>query len=115
MAIADRIRKLRRERNWTQDELGKKLGISAGNVARYENGHNVPRKKMLERFATAFAVSPDFLEADQTPEDQTLPNDPEFVSLVRELWQMSDHDKTAVKHVLQLLVRQSRIQAVMAS
>jgi transcriptional regulator with XRE-family HTH domain len=44
MTIGERLRKLRRDKNWTQDELAKQMGMLAGNVARYENGLNTPRK-----------------------------------------------------------------------
>ena len=51
MNIGERIRQLRRERDWTQEELAKRVGILSQNVARYENSRTAPRKRMLEQFA----------------------------------------------------------------
>jgi transcriptional regulator with XRE-family HTH domain len=116
MTIGERLRKLRRDKNWTQDELAKQMGMLAGNVARYENGLNTPRKKMLERFAAAFQISVEALESDPPAGlPEVFQQDPELLSLVQDIGTMNETDRKAVKHVLGLLVKQSRIQQVIAS
>ena len=69
MSIGERIRKLRRERNWTQEELGKRVGIPATNIARYENDKNLPRKAMMQRLAEAFSLAVEDLETDRVLPD----------------------------------------------
>ena len=115
MDIGERIRQLRHERNLTQEELGKRMGLLSGNVARYENGRNRPRKKMLERFAKAFEISLETLESEPGGVPEFFQHDPELLSVLRDISAMSETDRKAVKHVLTLLVKQSRIQQVIAS
>jgi transcriptional regulator with XRE-family HTH domain len=114
MNIGDRIRKLRRERNWTQDELGKRVGIVGHNVARYESGRTAPRKPMLERFAQAFETTVDELISESRP-PEAFQADPEFLQIFREIVTLEEPDLTALKRILKLLVKQNRIQHVIAS
>ena len=115
MNIGERIRQLRKERDWTQDELAQRVGILSQNVARYENGRTAPRKRMLEQFAMAFEMTPEQLLSDPRTLDPLQADDPELARLFREIVSMSESDRDAVKRVLTLVVRQSRIQQMMAS
>lgn len=51
------IAKLRRERKLTQEELGKKLGVSNKTVSRWENGNYLPDIETLRLLAKEFSVS----------------------------------------------------------
>ena len=115
MNIGERIRQLRRERDWTQDELAQRVGILSQNVARYENGRTAPRKRMLEQFAKAFGMTPDELQSEPKVQDRLQADDPELARLFREIVTMPESDRDAVKRVLTLVVKQNRIQQVIAS
>lgn len=57
-AIGDKVRGLRKERGWTQTELGKKCGgIAQSQIADVERGAHNPRPPLLAKLATAFDVS----------------------------------------------------------
>ena len=45
MAIKDRKRQLRQERNWSQTQLAQKMGIHQKQVSAYERGRNTPQRK----------------------------------------------------------------------
>lgn len=115
MSIGERIRKLRKLKDWTQEELGQRVGIYGRNVARYENGHTVPRKQMMEKFARAFGVAIEDLEIDPPQTREPFLEDGELTALFREVYALGEVDKSAVKRVLTLIVKQSRIQQVIAS
>jgi transcriptional regulator with XRE-family HTH domain len=38
MRVGARLRQLRQTRGWSQDELGRRLGVTAATVSRYETG-----------------------------------------------------------------------------
>lgn len=42
MSLANNIIKFRKEKNFTQEELGKELGISRQSISRWENGETLP-------------------------------------------------------------------------
>jgi len=51
VATADRVRKLREKRKWTQEQLARELGVSFVSVNRWENGHSEPSrmaKRLIE-------------------------------------------------------------------
>ncbi|HEY2575235.1 MAG TPA: helix-turn-helix transcriptional regulator [Streptosporangiaceae bacterium] len=55
--LGDRLRKLRRERGMTQEELAARSGISQIMIARTEQGKRFPRLPGLTKLATALDVS----------------------------------------------------------
>jgi transcriptional regulator with XRE-family HTH domain len=116
MNVGERIKRLRKERNLTQEELGSRMGLLPSNVARYENGRNEPRKAMLARFAEAFGLTPqELLTEALVVQDDLAAADPEMASLFREIITLSEGDRAAVKRVLTLVIKQNRIQQVIAS
>lgn len=59
--FGERIRLLRTQENMTQDELGKILGVGKTTVSQYESETRTPDAAMLDRLATVFRVSVDYL------------------------------------------------------
>jgi DNA-binding transcriptional regulator YiaG len=45
----DRIKKLRRKLKLTQEEFGRRVGVSWRTVARWESGESAPRKNVREK------------------------------------------------------------------
>jgi transcriptional regulator with XRE-family HTH domain len=52
-----RIKQLRRARDWNQDELAKRTGLSKGYIARLETQRHDPKLSTLLRIAKAFDIS----------------------------------------------------------
>ena len=59
--IADKIRFLRKEKNMTQTELAKKLGVTRSSVNAWELGISTPSTQYLVELAYIFKISTDFL------------------------------------------------------
>lgn len=53
----DMIRKYRKEKGWTQKQLGEACGIHEANIRKYELGKQNPKKETLEKIADALGVS----------------------------------------------------------
>lgn len=51
------VAQLRREKNWTQEELGARLGVTNKTVSRWENGNYMPDIEMLALLGREFGVS----------------------------------------------------------
>lgn len=66
--IGMQIAKLRKENNITQDELAKKLDVSAQAVSKWENG-GAPDLDLLPKIADYFGVSIDYLFGRQIKTD----------------------------------------------
>lgn len=60
--IKERIKELRKEKNLTQEELAKALGLNAkSSVANYENGSNAPSDEIKFKMCNLFNCSMDYL------------------------------------------------------
>lgn len=60
------IKKMRVQRNMTQEELGEKLGVSRSTVTQWELGVNKPRADMLVKLSRLFNCSIDDLLCTNT-------------------------------------------------
>ena len=56
-----RIKYLRESAKMTQKELGEKVGISPGNISKYELGQLEPNLTVIQKLSEFFDVSSDFL------------------------------------------------------
>ncbi len=59
--IADRIKYLREEKDFTQTGLAKQLGITRSSVNAWEMGISVPSTQYIVELANIFKVSTDYL------------------------------------------------------
>ena len=57
----ERLRRLRKERNLSQDEIGKSLNIDGRSVGNYESGNREPSLDTLVKLANFYGVSADYL------------------------------------------------------
>lgn len=59
--VADRIKRLREMRGWTQSELSKKLGVTRSCVNAWEMGISIPSTQYIVELSVLFKVSTDYL------------------------------------------------------
>ena len=59
--VGERIRLVRRERGWTQDELAVAVGVSRSAVAQWETGRSGQLSANLSRIAGALGTGVEFL------------------------------------------------------
>jgi transcriptional regulator with XRE-family HTH domain len=67
--FGERFKQLREQRELSQIEIAKHLGIVNSAISQYETGKRIPDHDMLEKIANFFAVSVDFL-LGRDPEPQ---------------------------------------------
>ncbi len=61
MTFGEKIKKLRMEKNWTQEQFAEIMGVSAQAVSRWETDSSMPDISMLAPIAYTFNVSCDYL------------------------------------------------------
>ena len=64
MKFWEKVRKLRNEKGWTQEELARKLGVTSRTVFTYENGTYPRYQKTYEQLAALFEVPVDYLRTE---------------------------------------------------
>lgn len=61
MSFPQKLRQLRREHGLTQEQLGKKIGVSKVSISGYENGIRTPDVETLKKLADVFDIPLDEL------------------------------------------------------
>lgn len=61
MNIGDKIIQLRKKRNWSQNDLAGKVGISRVIIGRYEKNDTLPSIEIAKKIADCFEISLDYL------------------------------------------------------
>lgn len=59
--IGSKISRLRKQKNWSQDDLAKEINASRTIFDKYERNENAPSVEMAANLANVFGVSIDFL------------------------------------------------------
>lgn len=103
MTFGEKIKKLRNEKNWTQDFVANRLNISSPALSRYESGTCEPKDlAMVSEFAKLYNVTTDYLLglSDEKETVTTQSDDKEFVAFWEEYKDLDDADKEILKATL---------------
>lgn len=113
--LGDTIRRLRRQRDWTQRQLAERVGVDYKNISNYEVGRLIPSKKTLARLADTFGLEIRELVASESKEPTIAITDPELLNLFREISAFPDGERSHLKWMLTAIVRQKKMQEMMAN
>ncbi len=61
MRLGDKIKKLRKDRKWSQAEMAEKIGVHVTHISRLETERYTPSLDMLKKLASVFEVTADYL------------------------------------------------------
>lgn len=118
MALCERLRKLRENKELKQIEAAAALGISSVNLNRYETGKHSPDLETLTKLALFYGVTTDYLLGRvSSPTDELVPittepldpsatymNDPASDEINDLLTLMSPEEKEAFRRLAQSVV-----------
>ena len=76
-----RLKKVRKERGYTQVSLAEALGVSKGSVAMWETGKRNPEFETLEQLLSILDVSYDYLTGKTDAEEYHNPKDEDILNL----------------------------------
>lgn len=65
--FGDRLRRARKAKEWTQEDLGRRVEVTKQTVSAWENGHDVPSFHAVVRLVRALDISADALLRDEAP------------------------------------------------
>lgn len=99
MAMKDNVRRLRRSRDMTQEQLANVLGVERATVAQWESGMSYPRMSTAIELVKYFGISLDDLMADRIVDasDALTADEMELLAIYRSL------DDTGRETALRLL------------
>ncbi len=100
----NRIKSLRKERGWTQKDLGKLLNVQNAAISKYENETVPLTDETIKKLSEIFNVSSDYLlyktdvrkPQDVDEEFSKLLSDPELLMAFKDLMNLSEDDKREI-------------------
>lgn len=111
MDIARKIRELRKEKDWSQAELGEKIGVTQRHISSWENGANVPSADALIRLSEVLRVSIDYLLLDNVPREGTHKiDDFSLYDVFRQAEDLPDEEKKAIEQLISGLVFRHKVK-----
>ena len=107
----DRFRKLRLQKNFSQEELGKLAGIHANHLGRYERGLSKPSADTLQKLAEALGVSSDYLMGGSTDDFAKAKfEDLDLLHMFQEIEKFPADEKETIKKVLDAFLTKKKVQ-----
>ena len=113
--FAQRLRELRKQKDLSQADLGKLVGLHYTHVGRYERGVSRPSADTLHRMADALGVTGDYLMEGTTGEvARARIEDRELVRMFQEVERLTEEDRVVVKKLLDAFLMKKHIHALAA-
>lgn len=98
--MKDRIRKIRRDLDLTQQEFADRIGVKRGAIANYEIGRNVPTDSVVSLICREFGVNEEWLR-DGTGETFAPDASDELEALVKR-YDLSNADQVLIEKYINL-------------
>ena len=73
MELFEKLIHLRKEKNWSQEDLAEKLNVSRQAISRWENGTAYPDAQNILQISKLFNVTTDYLLNDNYENDEDIP------------------------------------------
>ncbi|GGJ76604.1 hypothetical protein GCM10008982_27380 [Anoxybacillus voinovskiensis] len=70
--LADHLKYLRKQQNWTQEDVAQRLNMSRSQISKWETGETLPDLQSLEKLSDLYDVSIDFLIGRRPSKQQLL-------------------------------------------
>ena len=111
MKFSDKLKRLRQEKNWSQEKLAEKIGVKRLIIGRYERGQTNPSAEMLQKLSDIFGVSIDYLLSDESKNLAAVGiKDKSLLEYFEEVDRMGEKEKEAVKFFLDAVVLKYRMK-----
>lgn len=100
MAIGKRIKEARINRNLTQEELAKIVGVTKGAIANYENNTSHPKEPIIYSLMEALNVDANFLFQDNIKAKKSPSKKDEADKIAEQFRALDEHGRGAVRAIL---------------
>ncbi|WP_061286399.1 helix-turn-helix domain-containing protein [Leptospira interrogans] len=111
VGFPERFRNLRLQKNLSQEDLGKLVGIHPNHLGRYERGLSKPSAETLQKLAEVLGVSSDYLIGG-TAEDfaKAKFEDKDLLRMFQEIEKFPAEEKETIKKVLDAFLTKRKVQ-----
>jgi Predicted transcriptional regulators len=108
--LGNKLKKLRKEKNLTQAELSKMLGLSENYIAKVESGVR-PSMETFRKLAGFFQVPVEYLVSESEENTAAVPiRNKEVLAALMEVDRMEQEDRKLVLDVIKIIMKKNRLQ-----
>lgn len=112
MSLGHKIKQLRQEKSWSQDELAFHATIDGRQISRYENDKVTPSVDVVIKLAKAFDVSVDHLLLN-APKRPLFEPANKLTEKIMHLENMSKEDEASLLHVVNAIEAKNKLKSLM--
>jgi len=111
MTLGEKIRRLRKEKGFSQGLLEKSSGVNAKLLSKYETGRIIPTADTLKKIAEGLEISADYLLFDNAPKHGLSPlKDLELYELFKEVEDMDKENRNMIKNLITAVIVKNKVQ-----
>jgi transcriptional regulator with XRE-family HTH domain len=110
MKFKEKLVYLRKQKSWSQQELGDQVGVQITHISRLENGKSQPSVELLRKIAQAFGVTMDYLVDEEV--DEVTPVSIKNKSLANKLGlleQLEAEDQQTIINVIDSMLTKKKM------
>jgi len=100
MTLGQNIRKYRKEKGLTQEELAKKIGVIQSNVYRWERDIIIPSLSTIKKIAQILEVSIDGLLFTEKERKSIKTTDKELLDKLKDLDKLTPADRVTILNLI---------------
>jgi len=112
MSVGEKIKLLRKEMGYSQDELSKKINTDGRQISRYENGKFLPSADVIVKLAQVFNVTIDYLLLDDAPRKPLKFNDEQLIKKLQEIEDMTEDDRNSLIHIIDAIAAKNKFKSL---
>lgn len=113
MSLGKKIKQLRQENGWAQDELAYHAKMDGRQISRYENNKVTPSVDVVLKIAKAFNVSVDYLLLDDAPKRSLREPKSKLTEKILSLDKLSEEDESSLLHMLSAIEAKNKFKSLM--
>lgn len=101
LTVGKFISRKRKEKNYTQEQLAEKLGVSNKSVSKWENGKCMPDYAVLESLCKELDITiAELLDGKESTEKSVCLHDEQILDLLRRIQELEKQKKTVFASLL---------------
>ncbi|WP_303922533.1 helix-turn-helix domain-containing protein [Draconibacterium sediminis] len=108
--LDNRILDLRKQKNWSQSDLTKAVGILYAQIGRYETKGTQPSAEVLKKIADALDTTTNYLmHGNKYEKAMSILDDAELLQQYKAVDSMDNEDKAVIKKLIDAFITKGKL------
>jgi len=114
MSFGAKLKELRNEKGYSQEELSQKIDADGKQISRYENGKIMPSADVLVKIAETFNISIDYLLLENKPRLPLHCKNILLLQKLKDISEISEDDQKALLHFIDAIEKKNKIKNIIS-